>query len=143
MRIRCLAGRHAAAPGAIRNQGFEFGRCGRCGRDMVRSGSRWRLVPKGFRVVWKRTPGRQAEVSAMQLLLNLPSTGRALIPAPDRRRSGPSEMVVLAVLGLRYLAWTAGERLRGWRQSLFPARARSSVIHLAPYAPAGAEVPAR
>lgn len=57
MSLPCRLSSHAAAPQVLRNQGFAFSRCRRCGRDMIRSlGSSettWRTVPAGFRVDWK------------------------------------------------------------------------------------------
>jgi len=143
MHLHCIAGKHAVAPDEVRNQGFAFSRCRRCGTDMVRSNSRWRVVPKGFRVVWRRSAAGQAEISATQLLLDLPSTGRALIVASERARSSPSEMVILALLGLRYLMWTTSERVRTWLRGLLAAREPGqSVICLAPRAPSRSGMPA-
>jgi hypothetical protein len=50
--ICALAG-HKAAPGPVYNSGFHFGRCRRCRGALVRTGSDWRPVPKGHRIVWK------------------------------------------------------------------------------------------
>lgn len=136
MKLRCYAGRHAAAPGEVRNQGFEFSHCRRCGSDLVRSAHRWRTVPKGFRVVWKQRPGQPAELSARQFLMDLPATGRSLVPSADKVRSRPSDIVVLAALGLRYLLWLAGERLRDWRRRVRQVRAtKRQVIYLPSCAP--------
>lgn len=134
MGMRCIAGRHTAAPGGVRNQGFDFSRCRRCGRDMVRTSSRWRPVPRGFRVVWKRGPD-QAVLSARQFLLDLPATGRSLVLAPGRMRRGPSELLQLGLIGLRYLMASAGERFRAWqgRRHATPD-GQYSVIYMAPCA---------
>lgn len=66
----------------IWNAGYWFSRCGRCGCDLIRrGGGRWRVPPKGLRVVWKeriagqmdwngliaRRPNRKA-ASALTLL---------------------------------------------------------------------------
>ncbi len=37
MSLLCHLSTHAAAPQALRNQGFEFSKCRRCGHDMIRS----------------------------------------------------------------------------------------------------------
>jgi threonine/homoserine/homoserine lactone efflux protein len=72
----------------------------------------------------------------MQLLLDLPSTGRAQIAVPGKARQSPSDLVILAILGVRYLLWAVGERIRAWHHRPFAARrAKPSVICLAPYAP--------
>ena len=61
----CHLSIHAAAPQAFRNQGFEFSKCLRCSRDMIRSAdspeAKWRTVPGGFRVDWKNTDIHQLQ----------------------------------------------------------------------------------
>jgi len=52
--LPCLFGRHRAHPSVTLNQGFIFGTCRDCGRDLIRSGSEWKRVPRGFQVVWRR-----------------------------------------------------------------------------------------
>lgn len=137
MGIRCVAGRHAAAPGEVRNQGFDFSRCRRCGRDMVRTSNRWRLVPRGFRVVWKRGPDH-AVLSARQFLLDLPATGRSLVLAPGMMRRSPFDLLLLGLIGLRYLMWSAGERVRAWqRRRHATLGGQNSVIYMAPCAASG------
>ena len=65
MSLPCRLSIHAAAPRAFRNQGFEFSKCRRCGRDMIRSAesqkTTWQTVPAGFRVDWKNTDINQLE----------------------------------------------------------------------------------
>ena len=53
MSMRCIIAGHRAGPGEVYNSGFHFSRCGRCGRDMIRSSGDWRVVPGGHRVAWK------------------------------------------------------------------------------------------
>ena len=77
--MKCRFQGHEAASATVRNQGLEFGRCRHCRRDLVRTGRRWRDVPTGFRVVWRREPGPVAQ-SAAQLELDLVSPQRALVP---------------------------------------------------------------
>ena len=119
MSHHCAAGKHDAAPGAVRNQGFEFSRCRRCGRDLIRSNARWTSVPTGFRVVWRRQ-ATTPQQSAAQLVLNLPATGRALALATGRQR--PARRVAAALdlllIGLRCAAEAAIERVRAWRRAL-------------------------
>jgi hypothetical protein len=132
---QCTAGKHDPAPGAVRNQGFEFSHCRRCGRDLIRSNAKWTTVPAGFRVVWRRhapTPGE----SSAQLLLNLPATGRALAPAGGRQRP-PSRLATALealLIGLRYAAGAALERVRAWRRTLGESRPASGPVA---YLPAG------
>ena len=63
MSLPCRLSIHTAAPLAFRNQGFEFSKCRRCSRDMIRSAesseAKWRTVPAGFRVDWKNTDTNQ------------------------------------------------------------------------------------
>lgn len=141
MGLRCLAGRHDVAPGEVRNQGFGFSRCRRCGRDMVRSTRAWRIVPKGFRVVWRRGPPSPAAGSPAQLRLDLPATGRFLVVPAGRSRGRPIGMLFLLFAGLRCLGWAAAGRLRAWRQALRASRrARPPVIRLAPCRSAGSRM---
>ena len=135
MHMRCVTGRHATAPDEVRNQGFGFSRCLRCGHDMVRSKRAWRAVPRGFRVVWRRGTPRQAELSAAQLLFDLPSAGRALTVVSLHKRINLAELLTLASVGLRALAGAAGERLRSWCRRLASLRpAGQPIVRLAPYA---------
>ena len=142
MNLRCIIGGHRAAPDRIHNQGFDFSRCDGCRRDMIRSGRRWRTVPKGFRVVWKRKPGEWTEMSARQLLLSLPATGRSLTVASYRSRVSAAEILLLAALGFRYLLWIVAERLASWGRLTLAARSpRQRIICLPALArmPSGGE----
>jgi hypothetical protein len=58
MGLMCALGCHEAAPRDVYNCGYHFSRCRGCGRDMIRAGAAWSLVPRGHRVVWKA--GRQS-----------------------------------------------------------------------------------
>ena len=122
MYFQCLIGRHTAAPDEIRNQGFAFSHCRRCSCDMVRSKNEWRSVPRGFQVVWRRRPPLQTEISAAQLLFDLPASGRALLVSPAGGRNRPIGLLFLVQAGLRHLSWTAGRRLLVWRGRLQAAR---------------------
>jgi hypothetical protein len=120
MRLSCAVGRHRGGSRRVRNQGFEFGCCGACGRDLVRSRGSWRAVPKGFRVVWRREAGPQAVLSGAQLLLDLPASGRALalLRAPERGTSRAAAAAELLALGVQYLAWALADRVKAWRKAL-------------------------
>lgn len=123
MTLSCHDGKHVALPQPIRNQGFDFGRCRRCGRDMVRSRRAWRAVPDGFQVVWRRDPPGKVETSAAQLKLNLEEHGLSpASPVPfERGRRRLATAAELLVLGLRGLASAMAERARLWLRTR-PAR---------------------
>jgi len=119
MRLNCTAGKHVPAAAPVRNQGFEFGCCRGCGRDLVRSTGAWRTVPRGFRVVWRRQPPAEA-ASAAQLQLNLAVSGRslALRPRPARRRRRVAAAAEAVAIGARGVAWTLADRFRAWLKAL-------------------------
>lgn len=60
MSLLCALGGHEAGAGEIYNGGYYFARCRRCGRDMIRSGAAWRMVPDGHRVVWRSGRNRHS-----------------------------------------------------------------------------------
>lgn len=70
MGLMCAIGGHEAAPREVYNCGYYFSRCRGCGRDMVRAGGSWSLVPDGHRVVWKA--GRQSHSIAPDFAHVLP-----------------------------------------------------------------------
>ncbi|HEX6374767.1 MAG TPA: hypothetical protein VFZ91_03500 [Allosphingosinicella sp.] len=53
MSLLCAMGGHEAGGGEVYNGGYYFARCRRCGRDMIRCGAAWQMVPSGHRVVWR------------------------------------------------------------------------------------------
>jgi hypothetical protein len=57
MSIFCAIGGHEAAAGEVYNSGYWFSSCRRCGRDMIRTGASWEMVPQGHRVVWRPGSG--------------------------------------------------------------------------------------
>jgi hypothetical protein len=125
-------GHHDVAPGEVRNQGFGFSHCRLCGRDMMRSDQAWRTVPKGFRVVWRYGIPRQTQISATQLLFDLPEPDRALTLPKRGRRSRLSDLLGLAMIAAQFLSFTAAERWRSWRKAAFSRReAHLSPIRLA------------
>ncbi len=119
MPVRCFAGHHSVAPGQVRNQGFDFSHCLRCGRDMVRSTHEWRMVPRGFRVVWRHRPPQHTGISAARLLFDLSSVGRG--PA-RKRRVRPMGSAFLVLAAFRFLGWAAAGRLRSWQRALLAPR---------------------
>jgi len=113
----CIRGRHdAAAVGRVRNQGLEFGRC------LIRSRHRWRTVPQGFRVVWRRSAPGGAELDSAQLLLDLPTVGRALALRAQRERNAILVALELAMLGVRGLAGALASRVRLWAGAMMAPR---------------------
>jgi len=132
MHFQCSLGRHEAAPGEVRNQGFGFSRCRGCGCDLVRSSREWRTVPKGFRVAWRRTASRRTELYAGQLLFDMPVKGRALTLVTSGKRSALSRLIELLIAGLRYFAGAAVGRFKAWQRALLmPRRAPSLRLALA------------
>ena len=80
MGLMCAIGCHEAAAREVYNCGYHFSRCRRCGRDMIRAGAAWSLVPPGHRVVWKA--GRQYHSVAPDFAHALPVLLRtAKLPA--------------------------------------------------------------
>jgi hypothetical protein len=62
MGLMCRLSGHKADPASGRwNGGVCFGRCGRCGRDLVRTVHDVWQVPRGYRVVWRAKPGNEPE----------------------------------------------------------------------------------
>ena len=120
----CIIGKHQAAAGKARNQGFEFSYCRMCRRDMVRTRRRWRTVPQGFRVVWKGDP-----IGAAQLLFDLPVSGRSLAILPAR---GPMErlrdVAALVSVAARALLWGGVERLHAFGRGLAAALATRRTV---------------
>lgn len=53
MNAICRLLRHRASIDIVWNDGRHFGRCTRCGCELIRSGGPWTSVPKGFRIVWR------------------------------------------------------------------------------------------
>lgn len=128
----CIRGRHeVAAAGRVRNQGLEFGRCGRCNRDLIRSRHQWRAVPQGFRVVWRRSAPGGAELDTAQLLLDLPTVGRALALRAQRERNAILVALELAMLGIRGLGGALASRVRLWAGAMMaPRRGTVPVLQL-------------
>jgi hypothetical protein len=66
MPLLCELGWHRADPLARWNHGYYFSKCGRCGRDLVRTAFAGWQVPQGFKVVWQAQP--PAGVEDVQLV---------------------------------------------------------------------------
>lgn len=105
MSLTCLLGGHRAFPSSVRNQGFYFSQCRCCGRDMIRSSRGWQIVPKGFRVVWRRA----------STIRNLPVAVAPGAPAGLVRRLAAA--LDLAGIAFRTLYSLAARRLSAWRAS--------------------------
>jgi len=116
MKLSCLIGRHSPQPSAVKNQGFTFGRCAGCERDLVRSMGRWQTVPKGFRVVW-----RSADAAAQ-----VPGTAPAPVASAPSFAGEEGTLAQLGMLGilagagLRAFVWRMGDRISGlsWRMRI-------------------------
>jgi hypothetical protein len=80
--ILCMVLKHAPGGRQVWNDGYSFSRCGRCGRELIRSDGQWAPVPRGHRIVWKRGRHRHSlEAQYLRLLpLPLKTRGRALQP---------------------------------------------------------------
>ena len=55
-RLLCRLNRHNPEDSPVWNEGFYFSRCIHCRREILRRGGRWRSIPEGYRVVWKKRP---------------------------------------------------------------------------------------
>lgn len=136
--MKCNFQGHEAASGTVRNQGLEFGRCRHCRRDLVRTGQRWRAVPRGFRVAWRRGPGPVA-LSAAQLELDLAAPQRAVVPW----RADVARLRLAGQAAKAVARWARPSRLFGRTflrlrakayATLWPVEPESSCIRL-PYRP--------
>jgi len=69
---------HKAEGLGVWNEGYFFGRCKRCDRDLIRTDASWSPVPRGYQVSWKSGFHRHALASDFKR--NLP-----LMPDEPRR----------------------------------------------------------
>ena len=81
MHILCHIHSHQPAGSETWNQGYYFGRCERCGSDLIRAGGAWEPVPHGHRVVWKSGPRRHSLESGFRPGLPAPYPSPALARA--------------------------------------------------------------
>jgi hypothetical protein len=133
MSLLCLAGKHAVRPGGVWNQGLNFSRCRRCGRDMVRVEAKWQPAPRGFRIVWKPVM-RPWHADARDVVRNLPMViprepvefaPTVASPAPKGHPAGRRfELAELLFLGVRLLAWYGAAGFGKWRRNLATLRLR-------------------
>lgn len=63
MSMICWIAGHDEGGSEVWNQGYYFGRCGRCGQDLIRTSGEWRPVPLGYQVAWKSGAHRHALAS--------------------------------------------------------------------------------
>jgi hypothetical protein len=61
-----LTGHKADAAGAVWNGGICFGKCSRCGCDLVRTIRDLWQVPRGYKVVWRASPKNDPEPTAAE-----------------------------------------------------------------------------
>jgi len=69
---------HKADGMGVWNEGYFFGRCRRCARDLIRTDGSWTPVPRGYQVSWRSGFHRHAIASDFKR--NLP-----LMPDEPRR----------------------------------------------------------
>ena len=82
MKLMCTIADHRAVEEQVYNSGYFFGRCRRCGCDLIRTGRRqWQPVPRGYGVVWKAgrhshslTPDFEGLLPDLHAEANLPAT---------------------------------------------------------------------
>ena len=66
MSLRCRLAGHEVLQRGVRNGRYQFGRCSRCGVDLMNNGECWQRVPRGFRVVWRPRTGEESHLPAGQ-----------------------------------------------------------------------------
>ena len=83
MNLLCRIGRHTPGEERVWNDGWFFGRCERCGTELLSRGRSWRPVPSGYRIVWRSRPPGYPDWSSVL-------TPRSIGPAlePPRQASG-------------------------------------------------------
>ena len=84
MSLLCRIGRHRPADERVWNDGWFFGRCDRCGTDLLSRGRSWKPVPAGFRIVWRNRPPGYPDWNA----LLAPRAVGALAEEPRRASGG-------------------------------------------------------
>ena len=102
MSLLCRLGRHRPHGIPRWNDGFYFARCGRCGRDLVRTAFEGWHEPRGFKVVWSVSPPADrpevalvAERSGVAPVSDIPATlsEPALEPESAPVAAAPPEAV--------------------------------------------------
>jgi hypothetical protein len=94
MSMLCAIGGHEAGPGEVYNSGYWFSRCRRCGRDMIRAGGAWEMVPQGHRVVWRSGSGSHSHSLPTDFAHVLPVLhANANLPAAQPRFASWSRML--------------------------------------------------
>jgi hypothetical protein len=125
MSLLCFAGKHAARPSEIWNQGLYFSSCRRCGCDMVRADKVWEPVPHGFRIVWRPVerprPGRREVIQNLPMVIPQgpiePSPATAAVPVRSGAARRPFGLVQLLFLGVELLALYGADGFRKWRKN--------------------------
>jgi hypothetical protein len=122
MSLLCLCGRHAARPSNISNQGYYFSRCTRCRRDLIGSAVKWKPVPRGKRVVWRRVQPRGG-AARPKPVYNVPMVIPQPVAKPRRMRPRFSFAKVVAA-DLCLFAWSGANGIRQWQSNLLAHLAR-------------------
>jgi hypothetical protein len=63
MGVMCGVAGHAARNAGLWNEGYFFGKCRRCGQDLIRTDGGWFPVPRGYQVAWRSGIHRHAIAS--------------------------------------------------------------------------------
>jgi hypothetical protein len=94
--LRCALGYHRANGVPRWNDGYYFGRCARCGVDLVRTPfSRWH-VPAGYRVVWQAEPPASRPDVKLEPELDLEPAELPNVPAPENVAPAPEPAATAA-----------------------------------------------
>lgn len=108
MSILCRVFTHAAIPSRLWNGGYYFSKCARCECDLIRRGSQWTEVPKGYQVVWREVEGPPVDWTPW---------------SADKRRDDPSITEILSPVGPAHIAPAAAKLVVG------PADAAEAPAH--------------
>lgn len=68
-----------------------FSRCARCNTDLIKVGEGWKTAPRGYRVIWKDTPGGEPAAGDKAPETRQTARKRAAAPAAKRGRPRKSE----------------------------------------------------
>ena len=85
MSLLCRIGRHRPAGERVWNDGWFFGRCERCGIELLSRGRRWKPVPAGYRIVWRSRPAGYPDWNALLAPRAIETRPEAPLQASARR----------------------------------------------------------
>lgn len=126
MALLCGLGGHEAGEDILYHAGYHFGRCRRCGTDMVRLGGSWRDVSQGQRALLKSglhlpcagkapasLPAERPQIPQRppaRRPVGARRTNQAAIPQPAPDRTYPVALAAVADAGLQLLRGLGGSR---------------------------------